>query len=362
MVVKYCINCVMPNTKPYSKFLNGVCKACLYSISKKNTKINWHQRKIKFNQITSNIKKNNKSEFDVLVPVSGGKDSLAQIHHVLKRNLKVLAFHVDIGLKTEIGIHNLNLIPKMGACLMTFKPDLNIQRKLIKIGFLKHGDPDLMNHCLLHALPIRTASKLKIPLVLMGENAAIEYNGDTKINSKKVSFKWFQKYAANNKLTAKLVSRKYKIPYSKLKIYDLPLNSEIKNTKIYFANYFFKWSSENNFKIAKRYGFKSLNKNSEGTYKNYISIDEKFNRIHQYLKFLKFGYGRATDHACVDIRNKKIDRKKAITLIKKYDRVKISSYYYSDFIKLINISKKTFFSTLKKFTNKKIQKEIKNIK
>lgn len=362
MTIKYCTNCVIPNTKPNSIFLNGVCGACLYSINRKETKINWHQREIEFNQLTGNIKKNNKAEFDVLVPVSGGKDSLAQIHHVIKRNLKVLAFHVDNGLKTEIGSYNLNLITKMGAHLMTFKPDTKIQRKLVKIGFLKYGDPDLINHCLLHALPIRTAIKLRIPMVFLGENAALEYNGDTKIDSKKVSLKWFQKYAANNKFTAKFISRKYKIPYSKMKIYDLPPNSERKNTKAYFASYFFKWSSENNLKIAKKYGFKSLNKNSEGTYKNYVSIDEKFNRIHQYLKFLKFGYGRATDHACEDIRNKKIDREKAIKLVKKYDRKKISSYYYLDFIRLINISKQNFFKTLKKFTNHKIQSQIKFIK
>ena len=65
---------------------------------------------------------------------------------------------------------------------------------------------------------------------------------------------------------------------------------------------------------------KSLKKNSEGTYKDYVSIDEKFNRIHQYLKYLKFGYGRATDHACEDIRNKKITRQKAIKLVKKCSR------------------------------------------
>ena len=116
------------------------------------------------------------------------------------------------------------------------------------------------------------------------------------------------------------------------------------------------------YKIAKKYGFKSLKKNSEGTYKDYVSIDEKFNRIHQYLKYLKFGYGRATDHACEDIRNKKITRQKAIKLVKKYDRARISSYYYLDFIKFINISKKSFFLTLRKFTNYKIQTQIKRIK
>ena len=83
MIVKYCSNCVMPSTKPNSIFLNGICKACLYNNNKKIIKINWFKRKTEFNKIISQIKKNNKSEFDVLVPVSGGKDSLTQIHHTL---------------------------------------------------------------------------------------------------------------------------------------------------------------------------------------------------------------------------------------------------------------------------------------
>ena len=77
-----------------------------------------------------------------------------------------------------------------------------------------------------------------------------------------------------------------------------------------------------NLKIAQKYGFKALNTSGEGTYRNYVGIDEKINRIHQYLKLLKFGYGRATDHACEDIRNKKITRKQGIKLVLKYDRKK----------------------------------------
>ena len=85
-----------------------------------------------------------------------------------------------------------------------------------------------------------------------------------------------------------------------------------------------------------------LKNQREGTYRNYVGIDEKINRIHQYLKLLKFGYGRGTDHACEDIRNKKISRIKAINLVKKFDRVELSNYYIDDFIKFIGISRDKF--------------------
>ena len=176
-----------------------------------------------------------------------------------------------------------------------------------------------------------------------------------------MSQKWFKHYASNSGLTPKKFSKLYNIPYKFMRTYDLPENKELKKTKAVFCSYFFKWSSEKNLLIAKKFGFKALKKPHEGTYRNYVGIDEKINRIHQYIKLLKFGYGRGTDHACEDIRNKKINRKKGIKLVKKYDRVKLSNYFINDFVKFIGMKRSKFFMILNKFTNKKIWK-IKNQK
>ena len=46
------------------------------------------------------------------------------------------------------------------------------------------------------------------------------------------------------------------------------------------------------------------------------------NGIHDYLKYIKFGYGRCSDHASKDIRMGYISRKEAIDYVKKYDHVK----------------------------------------
>lgn len=358
MKIRYCEKCVMPNTKPNMNFDESICPSCNYHLEKKSKKIRWMDRKKEFLKIIKGIKKKNSKNYDVLVPVSGGKDSIAQVHHVLKAGLRVLAVNVDYGFKTEIGKYNLELIPKMGASLIIFRPDLKTHKKVLKISFEKYGDPDLMSHCMLHALPIKIAIDFEIPLVFLGENSALEYSGDEKYDAKKISHEWFEKYAANSGVTPKIFSRKHKIPYYRMKQYDLPKKKELKNTQPLFCSYFFKWDSETNLKIAKKYGFKNLKKNSEGTYRNYVGIDEKINRIHQYIKYLKFGYGRATDHACEDIRNNRISRHKGVYLVKKFDRVKISRYYFKEFINYIGINEKKFFNTLKNFTNKKILSQV----
>jgi len=360
-MIEFCKNCVMPSSKPNISFVNGICSSCNFHFYEKAKKINWNYRKKEFNSLIKEIKKKNNNSFDVLVPVSGGKDSITQVHYMLKAGLRVLALTVDYGLKTSIGDYNLKLIPKMGASLFTFRPNIKLHSKILKISFEKYGDPDLMSHCLLHALPIRTAIKFNIPMVFLGENSAYEYSGDNTIEEKKMSFKWFQNYAANNGMTPKKFSKIHKIPYEKMDFYDLPNQSELKRTNAVFCSYFFKWDSVSNLRIAKKYGFKSLKANGEGTYRNYVGTDEKINRIHQYLKYLKFGYGRATDHACEDIRNRRLTRNQAIKLVKKFDRVKISKYFYKDFIDLIGISEKKFYKILDKFTNKKLLLKIKKI-
>ena len=101
----------------------------------------------------------------------GGKDSITQVNYLLNKGLRILCVNVDYGIKTEIGVKNLDLVTKMGAHLNIYRPSKILQRKIIKISFKDYGDPDLLSHCLVHGYPIRLAIQLNIPMVLLGENS-----------------------------------------------------------------------------------------------------------------------------------------------------------------------------------------------
>ena len=163
--------------------------------SNKRINIDWKKEKRNFIAFKKLNLKNHL--YDVCVPVSGGKDSISQIHYLLNKGLRILAVNIDYGIKTKIGQYNLNLIPKMGVNLITYRPNLELQKKIIKIGFEKYGDPDLMSHCLgRDAYPIRVAVQLKIPLVLHGENSAYEYSGEKNLAERDFDQEWFKKYAS----------------------------------------------------------------------------------------------------------------------------------------------------------------------
>lgn len=353
--MKYCNTCLLPDTKPYISFgTDGVCNAC-NSHKKKNAfeaGIDWKQRAAEFRELVLGAKRRNSPYYDVMVPVSGGKDSIAQVHRLLDYDVRILAVNVDYGIKTEIGHHNLACIPNMGASLVTYRPELGLHRRLIRIGFEDFGDPDLLSHTLLHAYPLHLALRLQIPLALLGENSAFEYGGDAALaRNNVITRQWFSKYAANDGRDAAFVSRVYSIPPERLALYDFPAELERSATNAVFMSYYFHWDSETHLAIAKRHGFKTLGRPSEGTYRDYVGIDEKINRIHQYIKVLKFGYGRATDHACEDIRNGRLTRAAAKALVREHDLKPLSDYYVDDFVAFIGVTRAQCQATLEKYRN-----------
>lgn len=360
--MRYCTKCLMPSTKPYIVFdQDGVCSACKVALQEKQAVdgIDWDGRKKELDELIARVKARKAPFFDVLVPVSGGKDSMTQVHRMLEYDLRILAVNVDYGIKTEIGIENLNCIPdNMGASLQIFRPELKLHKELIRIGYEDFGDPDLLSHTMLHGYPLRVALAFQIPLVFLGENSAYEYGGDEETSGlTRMTRGWFSKFAANSGHDAAFVAEKYGIPLEKLANYDFP--DEIENSDIItaFSSYFFYWDSEVHFEIAKQYGFKGLPEPREGTYRTYVGIDEKINRIHQYFKVLKFGYGRATDHACEDIRNGALSRDEAKELVRKFDLEPLSEEYINDFCEFIGISRKRFFEIVESYRNTDIWKK-----
>ncbi|OGV50890.1 MAG: hypothetical protein A2X49_05600 [Lentisphaerae bacterium GWF2_52_8] len=359
--MRYCTKCLMPDTKPHIVFdSEGVCSACRTHEKKRdNVKgINWDARAAEFDKLVQWALAQKAPVYDAVVPVSGGKDSITQVHRLLKLNcnLRILAINIDYGVKTEIGRYNLDLIPKnLGANLMIFRPEQKLHVKLIRIGLEDFGDPDLLSHTLLHAYPLRVAAGLNVPLFLHGENSAFEYGGDKDIADNNVFTRaWFQKYAANNGKDALFISEKYGIPFEQLRQYDYPDEADPAKTKAVFSSYFFHWDSEEHLKIANGYGFKSLDAPREGTYRTYVGIDEKINRLHQYLKVLKFGYGRASDHACEDIRNGRLTREEAKKLVRKHDLEELGQDFIEDICKYLGYTESEFKGLLEKFRNTSI--------
>ena len=356
MTIRYCTNCVFPETKP-DLFFNeeGVCSACLAAAQKDNS-INWAERKKEFEGIVARFKKKeNETGYDCLIPVSGGKDSTYQAYFMKEVcGMNPLCVCFETTNLTEVGQRNLDNISKMGIDLIYFKKNYNAYRSMVVEGFKRVGDEMWPNHLGIFTVPIHFAVKFNIPLVVWGESSQMEYGGpiDT-IHNKYLNRQWLEEFGGllGNRIQDMVgvdgLTEKELTPYF------YPGDEEIERVGvigIFLGHYFF-WDARKQLEIVKEHGF-SVKEDGpvEGTYTNYENLDEKMHGLHDYLKFVKYGFGRATDHACIDVRNKRITRAEAIHLVKDYDG-KYPHYGVGEFVKYSGMSKEEVDRIIDSFTN-----------
>ena len=80
--VVFCKECTISNQRPRITFdENGVCSACNFAKYKQKT-VNWEKREHELISLLDKHRKNDGS-YDVIVPVSGGKDG-GFVAHMLK--------------------------------------------------------------------------------------------------------------------------------------------------------------------------------------------------------------------------------------------------------------------------------------
>ena len=135
--------------------------------------------------------------------------------------------------------------------------------------------------------------------------------------------------------------------------YFYPSDKEIEKVGVvgvFLGSYFF-WDARKQLEIIKKRGFKvKLDGPVEGTYNNYENLDEKIHGLHDYLKYVKYGFGRATDHACIDIRNNRLTREKAIIKVKEFDG-KYPHFGVNSFVKYSGLLKQEVDDIIDSFTN-----------
>ena len=355
--MKYCINCLFPETKP-DLFFNesGVCSACIAS-KEKFSEIDWEEREKEFAKIVDHYKlPEGKIGYDCLIPVSGGKDSTYQAY-VMKKiyGMNPLCVCFETTSVTEVGQKNLDNISKMGIDVIHFKKNSIVYKKMVIESFKKIGDEMWPNHIGIFTVPIMIAVKFKIPLVVWGENSQQEYGGPNleSIKSRNLDRKWLEEfggllgYRIQDMIGVEGITKKELTPYF------YPNDNEINDvgvTGVFLGSYFF-WDARKQLDIVKDNGF-SVKKDgpTEGTYTNYENIDEKLVGLHDYLKYVKYGFGRATDHACIDIRNNRLSRIEGLKLVEKLDG-KYPHYGVSEFIKYSGMQKSEVDEIIDSFTN-----------
>ncbi len=356
-MMKYCTNCLFPETKPDLSFdENGLCSACL-AAEEKVKGIDWKKREEDFFEIVNHYKKKeHEIGWDCIVPVSGGKDSTYQAYFMKEIcGMNPLCVCFETTSVTELGRKNLDNLSKMGLDVIHFKKNNDVYKKMVVESFKRVGDEMWPNHIGIFTIPVMVAVKFNIPLIIWGENSQQEYGGPNleSVKSHVLNRKWLEEFGGllghriQDMIGINGITKKELTPYF------YPSDEEINRvgvTGLFLGSYFF-WDARGQLEIVKKYGF-SLKEDgpTEGTYTNYENLDEKLVSLHDYLKYVKYGFGRATDHANIDIRNKRITRVEGLELVKKYDG-KYPHLGVTNFMEYSGMSKEEIDEIIDSFTN-----------
>lgn len=355
--MRYCKLCVMPDTKPDLSFdSEGVCDACR-SAQWKET-FDWKQREKEFIQLVKEYKSKDGMYYDCILPVSGGKDSHYQVYMAKKYGLNPLCVHFEPSMPTELGKKNLmNLRTAFGVDVISWLKNPVIYRKLCIEGFKRVGDPEWPNHLGIFTVPVKMAVKFKIPLILWGENTQLEYGGPKKAREQVIFDKrYLFEYGGllGNRLEDMACDD---IPYKELRGLFYPSEDELKKAHIrgVFLGYYFKWDARPQTDFMIKHGFSTKGSAVEGTYTDYENLDCESSAIHDYMKYPKYGFGRTTDHACLDVRNGRITRQEAVALVNRYDGA-FPWYGARKMMEYLGMDEKELISIMDSFTNKNIFK------
>ena len=357
MRIQYCQQCLFPETKPDLSFnKDGICSACIAAESK-DKDIDWESRREDFFKIVEKYKLPEGSlGWDCLIPVSGGKDSTYQAWFMKEiAGMNPLCVCFETTMPTEIGQKNLDNLSKMGLDVIHFKKNNQAYKKMVIEGFKTVGDEMWPNHIGIFTIPIMFAVKFNIPLVIWGENSQQEYGGPDleSVEKRILDRKWLEEFGGllGNRIQDMIGVDG--LTEKELSPYFYPSDEDINRvgvTGIFLGAYFF-WDARKQLEIIKNHGF-SVKEDGpiEGTYTNYENLDECLVGLHDYLKFVKYGFGRATDHVGIDIRNKRMTREEGLELVKKYDG-KYPHFAISKFVEFSGLLKFEIDKVIDSFTN-----------
>jgi imidazoleglycerol phosphate synthase cyclase subunit len=334
--VSWCTECVYSSLSatPMAFDENGVCMGCKTAAARSEIPAEeWTRREALLKDLLERYKSRDGMRPDCVIAVSGGKDSWFQTHYiknVLGYNPLLITYNGNN--YTDVGWRNLLRMKEVfDVDHIIYSPRVDVLKKLNRLAFKIMGDMNWHAHVGINTVPVRLAVQLGIPLVIWGEHGYMDLCGQFAMTDfPEMSYRyrlehfgrgydWNYFLGLEGLETKDLIAWQY--PRDQ-EMFDLDLRG------IYLGNYVDWDANQHTQQMVEDYGFEVSPEPFDRTYRRMSNLDDMHeNGVHDYLKYVKFGYGRCTDHCCKDIRSGKLSRGQAIELVNHYDPVRPRDLY-----------------------------------
>ena len=309
----------MPDTKPDLTFdASGVCSAC--SAFAARDQVDWNEREAELRRILAAYK--NDKKWDCIIPVSGGKDSTYQVVKALELGMNPLAVTATTCDLTDVGRRNLENISSLGVDHLEVTSNRQVRRTLNRVMLERVGDISWPEHISIFTIPIKVAVAYKIPLILWGENSQDEYGGPAAAQEEKVLDRnWLEEFGGllGQRLTD--LVEEGALTESEAEVFRYPSDEDLRELGVtgLFIGHFLPWDGMRNALISTAHGFESSPKLHGGGLLTFENLDNRQTAIHDYFKYLKYGFGRVTDHVSMQIRRGRLSRDEGLGIVRMHD-------------------------------------------
>lgn len=353
--MKYCTRCLYSENHPLTITFDkdGVCSGCRVHNEKFET-MDWVKKEEEFTEILSHYKGKKHSSYDCIIPVTGTGDDFYVVDLIKnKHGLNPLLVSYNIQTTTKMGIRNLaRLCTKLDCDHIGYTVGPDTVKRLTKITL------ERMGHVYWHTLagsltfPVQLGTKFNIPLIVWGAHTWSDQVGMfSHFDAVEMTKKVRKEHSLKMCDAESLKGIDPELSDKDLMAFTYPTDAQLEKCRVrgvYVSNYYF-WDSQDQIeRMIEKYGYETCEQ--ERTFNNYETVHcNVVEGVHDYLKYLKFGYGKATDHACRDIRLKRMTRLDGIELVEKYDHIIPKSV--DKFCEWLGVTKDYFFEQAEKHRN-----------
>ena len=321
--MRYCKRCLYPENHPLHLTLDehGVCSGC--RVHEEKDELDWRERKDKLRRLLQEFKSRSRGIHDCIIPVSGGRDSHFIVHTIKHEfGLHPLLVNYNKHYNTRMGIRNLAYLRTLLGCdIVTQTVSPETVKKVTRESLRQRGS--MYWHCLAGGtvFPVQLAVKFKIPLIIWGAHQGCDQVGMfSHLDEVEMTRKYRKDHDLMGLEAEDLVKNGQELTLGDVEPFVYPHDNEIRSVGVrglYLSNYM-RWDSKaQHEQMIKLYGYETALQ--QRTFDTYNDVDcFHYSGVHDYIKFLKWGYGKASDHASREIRLKRLTREEGIDLVQRY--------------------------------------------
>lgn len=352
--MKFCKRCLYPESHPLNIVLDdeGICSGC--RVHEEKFTLDWKTREQKLKTILEQYRSPSGLNYDCIVPVSGARDSY-YIVHLLKNiyGLNPLLVTYNRHYNTSLGHRNFAYLKTKFNCdAMSMVVQPQKVKKIVQHTLEEMGSLHWHTLAGQSVFPVQVAVRFKIPLIIWGAHQGIDQVGMfSHADEVEMTRKYRKEHDLMGYEAENLLNAHSPLSESDLIQYFYPHDKEIEKVGvrgIYLGNYI-PWDSKcQHEQMIKEFDYESAAQ--QRTFDTYNDVDcVHYSGLHDYIKMIKHGYGKVTDHASREIRWGRLTRKEGIDLVKKYQDIRPSdTALFTDWL---GTSESELFSTLERFRN-----------